>query len=128
MWPTSSRRASSPPWIFGCSVLTRPSSISAKPVCAATSVTATPASASSFAVPPVERRRTPSVASARASSTTPVLSETEISACIATLRRARAPSLDELVLEELPPQRVAVDAEPFGGAALVAAGLLHHDL
>src|SRR6516164_1495184 len=130
MWPTSSRRASRPPWIFGCSVLTRPSSISGKPVCEATSVTAMPASARSLAVPPVDNRRMPSAASSRASSTTPVLSETEISACIAILSRARsrARSLDQLVLEELAAQRVAVDAEPFGRTALVAAGLLHHDL
>src|SRR6185369_11389870 len=130
MWPTSSRRASRPPWIFGCSVLTRPSSISGKPVCAATSVTARPASPSSLAVPPVDNSRMPSAASARASSTTPALSETEISACIAILSRAcgRTRSLDQLVLEELAAQRVAVDAEPFGCAALVAAGLLHHDL
>ena len=38
----TSRRASSPPWIFGCRVLTRPSSISGKPVYSATSVTAMP--------------------------------------------------------------------------------------
>jgi hypothetical protein len=31
-----------PPWIFGCSVLTRPSIISGKPVCSLTSVTASP--------------------------------------------------------------------------------------
>src|SRR6478752_7392124 len=125
-----SRRASSPPWIVGCSVLTRPSSISGKPVCSATSVTARPAPASSFAVPPVESRVTPSAASSRASSTTPVLSETEISACmeIPSWPRRGARSLDQLVLDELAAQRVAVDAEPFGGPALVAAGLLHHDL
>ena len=41
------RRPSSPPWIFGCSVLTRPSMISGKPVWLETSRTATPASASS---------------------------------------------------------------------------------
>src|SRR3954468_20018390 len=130
MCPALSRRASRPPWIVGCSVLTRPSSISGKPVCSATSVTSRPAVASSFAVPPVESRRTPRAASSRASSTTPVLSETEINACIAVLPggRDRARSLDQLVLEELAAQRVAVDAEPFGGPALVAAGLLHHHL
>jgi hypothetical protein len=72
-----SRRASRPPWIFGCSVFTRPSSISGKPVCSATSVDGTPCSASSLAVPPVESSSMPSACSARASSTTPVLSETD---------------------------------------------------
>ena len=43
----------------GCSVFTRPSSISGKPVTSATSVTARPASASSRAVPPVDSSRTP---------------------------------------------------------------------
>src|SRR5664280_3012115 len=129
-----SRRASKPPWIVGCSVLTRPSSISAKPVCSATSVTAMPAPASSLAVPPVERIVVPSAASARASATMPVLSETEISACISAFRSSggtppwTAASLDELVLEQLAAKRVAIDAEPFGGAALIALGVLHHRL
>src|SRR5450755_1973642 len=125
-----SRRARRPPWTVGCSVLTRPSSISGKPVCAATSVTARPAPARSFAVPPVESKAMPSAASSRASSTTPVLSETDISACMGLLGGAprRALSLDQLVLDELAAQGVAVDAQPFGGAALVAAGLLHDHL
>ena len=63
----SSRSASSPPWMRGCSVFTRPSIISGKPVTALTSVTARPASASVLAVPPVERISTPCAASARAS-------------------------------------------------------------
>jgi hypothetical protein len=42
-----SRRASRPPWMRGCRVFTRPSSISGKPVTSATSVTGRPASASS---------------------------------------------------------------------------------
>ena len=50
-----SRRHSRPPWIFGCSVFTRPSIISGKPVCWLTSVTGSPRSARSRAVPPVER-------------------------------------------------------------------------
>jgi len=75
-----SRRASRPPWIFGCSVLTRPSSISGKPVWSATSVTGRPASASSLAVPPVESSLMPSACSAWANSRMPVLSETEIKA------------------------------------------------
>ena len=94
----------------GCSVLTRPSSISGKPVCSATSVTGSPASASSLAVPPVESSATPSACSARARSTTPVLSETEIrlhgvmacahgvAGCGGRRGRARA-SLDQLVVD-----------------------------
>src|SRR6476620_2456091 len=118
-----SRRARRPPWIAGCRVLTRPSSISGKPVCAATSVTSRPASARSRAVPPVESSFTPSAASSRASSTTPVLSDTEISACM-----AGGFLLDELVLDQLAAQSVAVDAEPLRGPALVALGVLHHGL
>ena len=45
--PASSRRASRPPWMRGCSVFTRPSSISGKPVYSATSVTGSADSASS---------------------------------------------------------------------------------
>src|SRR5436305_3506304 len=128
----TSRRASRPPWTFGCSVFTRPSSISGKPVWSATSVTGRPASASSFAVPPVDSSFTPSACSARAKSTTPVLSETDSKAVsgfigIRWRPRSRRPlSLDQLVLDQLAAQRVAVDAEPFGRAALVALGVLHH--
>ena len=53
--PGLSRRARSPPWIFGWRVFTRPSMISGKPVWAPTSVTGRPFSTSIFAVPPVER-------------------------------------------------------------------------
>ena len=42
MWSTRSRMAKMPPKIFGCSVFTRPSSISGKPVYSATSKTFTP--------------------------------------------------------------------------------------
>ena len=80
-WEGSSRRASSPPWIFGCSVLTRPSIISGKPVTSETSRTGIPASAMSLRVPPVARISTPSSLRARANSAQPVLSE--------TLKRAR---------------------------------------
>ena len=41
-----------PPWIFGCSVLTRPPSISGLPVSSSTSVTSSPAARSAAAVPP----------------------------------------------------------------------------
>ena len=114
----TSRRASRPPWIVGCSVFTRPSSISGKPVSSATSVTGRPASASSLAVPPVDSSFTPSACSARANSTMPVLSETEMQAqwswCRNSMRRA---PLDQLVFEQLAPQRVAVDAQPLGRLA-----------
>src|SRR5207244_4139499 len=73
-------RASKPPWIFGCSVLTRPSRISGAPVCAETCFTAMPAAVSAPAVPPVERISKPSSASARPSSSTPRLSDTESNA------------------------------------------------
>ena len=49
-----SRRASKPPCTLGCKVLTRPSSISGKPVRSATSRTGKPCAASNWAVPPVE--------------------------------------------------------------------------
>ena len=48
-----------PPWTRGWSVFTRPSSISGKPVTAATSVTGRPASRSARAVPPVETSSKP---------------------------------------------------------------------
>ena len=73
----TSRRASRPPCTRGCSVFTRPSSISGKPVISETSVTGRPFSASSLAVPPVDSSFTPLSCSVRAKSTMPVLSETE---------------------------------------------------
>ena len=74
------RRPRSPPWIFGCRVLTRPPMISGAPVCSATSCTGTPAAASALAVPPVERSSTPRRASACPRVSSPVLSETLTSA------------------------------------------------
>ena len=53
------RMKSSPPWTLGCSVLTRPSSISGNPVCSLMSLTVKPASRSALAVPPVEISSTP---------------------------------------------------------------------
>ena len=79
----TSRRASRPPCTLGCSVFTRPSSISGNCVTSATSVTGRPASCSSLAVPPVDSRLKPSATSAAANSATPVLSETEINAFMA---------------------------------------------
>src|SRR5271170_3372011 len=76
----SLRIASRPPCTRGCSVFSRPSIISGKPVSVPTSTTATPLRASAVAVPPVETISTPRTASARPSSTRPDLSETEIRA------------------------------------------------
>ena len=76
----SSRIASRPPCTFGCSVFTRPSIISGKPVRSETSRTFRPASAIALAVPPVETSSMPCSLSARANSISPVLSETESSA------------------------------------------------
>src|SRR5947209_5899744 len=72
-----SRIASRPPCTLGCSVLTRPSIISGKPVSSETSFTLRPAAAIALAVPPVETSSTPCAASALANSIRPVLSETE---------------------------------------------------
>src|SRR5215204_3950592 len=65
-----------PPWIFGCSVLTRPSIISGKPVTSETFTTGSPASAKAFAVPPVETNSKPRAASALPNGIRPDLSET----------------------------------------------------
>ena len=54
--------------------------ISGKPVWSLTSITSTPASRKVLAEPPVDRIATPCAASALPSSTSPVLSDTEISA------------------------------------------------
>src|SRR5215472_7774432 len=80
MWAGTSRRARMPPWTLGWSVLTRPSSISGKPVTSETSSTGTPESRRSLAVPPVDRICTPRPARPRAKSTTPALSCTLSSA------------------------------------------------
>src|SRR4051812_37485575 len=121
-WSGLSRRARMPPWTFGWSVFTRPSIISGKPVKSATSVTTTPFSLSSCAVPPVERISMPSGSSALASSTTPVLSETLMRALWTLM------PLIQAVLLELLAQGVAVHPEQFRGARLVAMRLEHHDL
>src|ERR1700733_9659785 len=79
-WAGLPRIASRPPCTAGCSVLTRPSIISGKPVKSPTSSTFSPASLSVLRVPPVETSSMPKPDNARANSTTPVLSETEMSA------------------------------------------------
>src|SRR5512139_2809797 len=115
-----SRRARMPPCTLGCSVLTRPSSISGKPVYSLTSITARPASRSALAVPPVESSSTPALASVRAKSTRPVLSDTESRArCIFIWRWAEG-SVGEAVFAHFLAQGVAVDAEHVGRARLVA--------
>ena len=79
MWSALSRFASRPPWTIGCSVFTRPSIISGKFVTSSMGVTGTPASAMARAVPPVEMISAPNSSDrARANSTTPVLSVTDI--------------------------------------------------
>src|SRR3989338_2507261 len=127
-----SRRASRPPCTIGCRVLTRPSSISGKPVSSATSVTGSFSSASSLAVPPVEISLMPRACSARAKSTMPVLSETEIRAFMRVFGflgwGATAGSLDQFVFDEFFAQGVAVQAQPFGRALLVVVSVLHHPL
>src|SRR5882724_13557909 len=62
---------------MGCRVLTRPSSISGKPVSSEMSLTEIPASRRSLAVPPVETSSTSIEARCLANSTRPVLSVTE---------------------------------------------------
>src|SRR6202167_4177562 len=71
-----SRRCRMPPCTLGCSVFTRPSSISGKPVRSEISLTAMRESRRSLAVPPVEMSSMPRSASCRAKSTRPVLSVT----------------------------------------------------
>ena len=78
--PARSRRARMPPWTAGCSVLTRPSIISGKPVTSETLTTGRPASASALAVPPVETRARSRGRQAAAKGTRPVLSDTLSSA------------------------------------------------
>ena len=70
------RRARMPPWTAGCSVFTRPSMISGKPVTCEIPVTGTPAFSSARAVPPVETSSYPLPARACANGIRPVLSET----------------------------------------------------
>src|SRR5690606_25430122 len=99
--------------------------ISGNPVTSYTSRTASPASRIAFAVPPVDSSSTLRAASARASSTSPVLSETDSSA-----RRTGSWSAvmgsAQAVVAQLPAQGGAVDAEHGRGAALVAVAVVEH--
>src|SRR5690606_39753811 len=92
--------------------------ISGNPVAAETSVTGTPASRSTRAVPPVDISSNDRSSSDRANSTMPCLSET-----LSSARRCAviAPSVaDEIVTLQLLAQRAAIDAENLRCAALVA--------
>ena len=71
--------------------------ISGDPVCSDTSVTASPASRSALAVPPVESRRTPAAASAVAKGTSPDLSETESSAVLIGTTSASDPATEVMM-------------------------------
>ncbi|CKM14169.1 Uncharacterised protein [Streptococcus pneumoniae] len=77
-WLSKSRRARSPPWIFGWRVFTRPSIISGKPVTSSIAMVSTPALSRATLVPPVEIISQPSFLSSWANSTMPALSETLI--------------------------------------------------
>src|SRR5438034_8529186 len=90
-----------PPWIAGWSVFTRPPSISGEPVTSDTEVTARPADRNVSAVLPDDTRETPNAVSFSASSTTPLLSATEINA-----RRTRTAAPSEGTLTSWLPQRV----------------------
>src|SRR5436190_23852153 len=76
IWSSRPRIARIPPEIFGCIVLTRPSSISGNPVTSETSRTGMPFSRIIRAVPPVEIISAPSSLRKRAKSMIPVLSVT----------------------------------------------------
>src|SRR5690349_5242731 len=132
--------------------------ISGKPVWLATSFTVRPACDRSFAVPPVERISTLRAASSRASSTTPALSETEMSARrmgtsmdnyplwpasnssrVANEKHVRPASWRDVAslramsgrqaeLAQLLAQRPAIDAENAGRTALVAFDVIEHRL
>src|SRR3954449_9527813 len=102
------------------------------------SVTGTPAARSMAAVPPVDRISISNVISARASSSTPVLFETLISARrmngvvfdawdekLPLAAHATQPSLDTVTLDLLA-QGVAVEAEQLGRDGLIAADFVQH--
>ena len=101
--------------------MTRPSSISGKPVKADTSVTATPLARSVFAVPPVDRISMPSAASAPAN-----LSHPDLSVRLISARWARCMDLSFLCsfffekFSDLPP--FVFVRPPLGDAALLPQG------
>src|SRR5262245_51008927 len=124
-----SRRASRPPWILGCRVFTRPSMISGKPVCWETSVTFRPAWRSVCAEPPVDSRSTPRSLKERATSTNPLLSETESSA--RRIGRSGVGMLDDSRRCRLARQlslRAFLLQGPFDLGGIVRDWALHHQL
>jgi hypothetical protein len=86
-WVAFSLMPSMPPCIFGCRVLSLPSSISGKPVYEDIGMTFTPAFFMRSAVPPVEIISTPAAESSLANSAMPVLSVTLIMALLILLIR-----------------------------------------
>src|SRR3989338_4641228 len=82
IWPLLPLTAKMPAKIFGCRVLTRPSSISLKPVYSDISVTLMLFFFNNEAVPPVDNILYPSLFSPLANSTMPSLFETEINAVL----------------------------------------------
>src|SRR6476660_2309448 len=89
------------------------------------SVTGMPASARTFAVPPVDSSATPRDTRPRASSTMPDLSETDSSACAtiadaSVAAPARGDGSDKFVLGELRAKRIAVQSQHFRSVRLVA--------
>src|SRR5690606_23203875 len=94
-------------------------------------------SRSSFQVPPVERISTPRALSSRAKSTTPVLSETLISArrtgrrvvwSVIAIPSGLIKGLQQAVLLELLAQGATVETENLRGPGLVAPDIIHDAL
>ena len=115
-----------PPCTLGCSVFTRPSSISGKLVSPLISRTASPASRSAFAVPPVETSSTLCFASARANSTSPALSVT-LSSARRIFRRPPSPAVADLesalsVARTKPPVCVVLEEACASGEEIISVG------
>src|SRR6185312_15770203 len=126
------RRPSRPPCTLGCSVLTRPSMISGKPVSSLISRTGMPESRSAFALPPVETISMPSACRAPPMSARPVLSETLSSARRAVMMPDPVMKMhvslcsNDAELTQFLAQRGAMDAQHVGRAALVAFAPRQH--
>ena len=99
-----------PPWMCGSSVLTRPSSISGKPVTVETPMTGRPPRSSVNAVPPVDINSKPRPFNPFANSTIPDLSETLNNALgmaiVCILRKYR--HLDRQILDTPVTARIAL--------------------
>ena len=115
MCDASSRFANIPPCTPGCSVFTRPSSISGNPVTASTLVTAVPLASIAFALPPVDTISYPNPASPLASSFIWLLSLTLTSArfALARVATARARRVAVTAAARRPIARVRVSLEPI---------------